>query len=41
MNLLAGGDFDPRLVVEPPTLWHAPMPPPVNISPSGDWRREL
>jgi hypothetical protein len=41
MNLLAGGDFDPRLVVEPLTLRHAPLPPPVNISPSGDWRREL
>jgi hypothetical protein len=22
-------------------LRHAPLPPPVNISPSGDWRREL
>jgi hypothetical protein len=41
LSLLAGDDFDPRLVVEPPPLRHAPLPPPVNISPGADWRREL
>jgi hypothetical protein len=40
LAILSGGDFDSSLVIEPPTLRHAPLPP-VNISPSGDWRREL
>jgi hypothetical protein len=42
LNLLAGGDFDPALIIEPKGLHHAPMSlPPVNISPAANWRREL
>jgi hypothetical protein len=41
MNILAGGDFDPNLVVEPSPLRHAPLPPPVNLTPGLGWRSEL
>lgn len=41
LSILSGGDFDTSLIIEPPPLRHAPLPPPVNISPSGGWRREL
>jgi hypothetical protein len=41
LSILAGGDFDAALIIGPAPLRHAPLPPPVNISPSGDWRREL
>ena len=41
LSIARGGDFDTSLIIEPPPLRHAPLPPPVNISPSGGWRREL
>jgi hypothetical protein len=41
LSLLAGGDFDASLVIEPPPLRHAPLPPPVNLAPNANWRNEL
>jgi hypothetical protein len=40
LTLLAGGDFDGSLIVEPAPLRHAP-PPAVNIAPLANWRSEL
>jgi hypothetical protein len=34
------GEFDAKLVVEPPILRHAPLPP-INLAPLANWRREL
>jgi hypothetical protein len=32
------GEFDPKLVIEPPTLRHSPLPPPMNLAPKTAWR---
>jgi hypothetical protein len=40
LSILGGGDFDSSLIIEPPALRHTP-PPPVNIMPAADWRKEI
>jgi hypothetical protein len=40
LSVLAG-EFDPKLVFEPTPLRHAPLPPPVHIAPTADWRSEM